>query len=336
MLGRWLVGCATMLTCLLFIGGVVLSSLLPGLAAKYYLLLPGEAFPVAPRIKVPEELRREIGQLSFTVVYERAASLPDALFEATRPGVRVVKYEEIIPPGQTEEQSTQVHRRLMNESQIAATVVALRAAGYEVKVGGHGVRIVATQPGSPAREALRPGDVVLAMDGQRTGTATDLIERIRRRTPGDTVELLVRRDDRDITVRVGTVPSQSEPSRPMVGANVETDGFELETPIQVSVEAGAVIGPSAGLMFALGIYDALTPGQLGGSLPVAGTGTLGMDGRVGPIDGIRQKVIGAERGGYQVFVAPAENAADARRAASSIKVVSVGTFDEALAALKGM
>ena len=72
----------------------------------------------------------------------------------------------------------------------------------------------------------------------------------------------------------------------MVGANVETEGFELETPIPGDVEAGAVIGPSAGLMFALGIYDALTPGQLGGSQAVAGTGTLGSDGRVGPIDGI--------------------------------------------------
>lgn len=325
-----------MLACLLFTAGVTVSSLLPGLAQRYYLLLPGEAFPVAPRIKVPEELRKETGQLAFTVVYERAASLPDAFVEATRPGVRVVKYEEIIPAGQTEEQSTEQHRRLMNESQVAATVVALRAAGYDVKIGGHGVRIVATQPGSPARESLKPGDVVVAIDGTRTGTSTDLIEEIRRRKPGDTVELRVRRGDEELTLRLGTVPSRSEPSRPMVGANVETEGFELETPIKVDVEAGAVVGPSAGLMFALGIYDALTPGALGGTLPIAGTGTLGMDGRVGPVDGIRQKVIGAERGGYKVFVAPAGSEKEARAAAASIRVVAVGTFDEALVALRGM
>ena len=334
--GRWLVGCATMLACAGFALGVVLASLLPGLAPKYYLLLPGEAFPVGPRIKVPDELRRESGQLSFTVVYERSASFADALVEATKPGVRVVKYEDIIPPGQTEEQSTVHHRRLMNESQVAATVVALRAAGYDVKIGGHGVRIVATMPGSPAREALKPDDVVLAIDGTRTGTSTDLIEEIRRRKPGDTLELRVRRGTEEMTLRVGTIPSQSEPSRPIVGANVETEGFELETPIKVEVEAGAVVGPSAGLMFALGIYDALTPGALGGSSAVAGTGTLGMDGRVGPVDGIRQKVIGAEKGGYKVFVAPAESEKEARAAASAIRVVAVGTFDEALAALKGM
>jgi PDZ domain-containing protein len=332
---RGLIGGSTLLVCLAVAAiSVVLTALLPGLASRYYLLLPGEAFPVGPRIKVPEELRKETGRLSFTVVYERAASLPDALVESTRRGVRVVPYEEIIPPGQTEEQSNQQARRLMNESQVAAAVVALRAAGYEVKVGGEGVRIVATLPATPAGAALRPGDVVLGIDGQQTGTATELIEAIRRHRPGETVELRVRRDGQEKAIRVGTVPSQSEPSRPMVGATVETEGFEARLPVAVSIESGAVVGPSAGLMFALGIYDALTPGELGGGLPVAGTGTIGLDGRVGPVDGARQKVIGAERAGYRLFLAPAENAVEARAAAASIRVVSVATFAEALDALQ--
>jgi PDZ domain-containing protein len=313
---------------------VVLSALLPGLAPKYYLLLPGEAFPVAPRIQVPADLQRETGRLSFTVVYERAASLPDALVESTRPGVRVVPYERIIPPGQTEEQSSRQARRLMSESQVAAAVVALRAIGYDVAVGGQGVRIVATLPGTPASEALRPDDVVLAIDGRRTGTATELIEAIRRPQPGETLDLRLRREGQETTVRVGTVPAQNEPSRPMVGATVETEGFEARMPVEVSVESGPVVGPSAGLMFALGIYDALTPGELAAGVPVAGTGTIGLDGRVGPVDGARQKVIGAEQGGYRVFLAPAENAAEARAAASSIRVIPVATFDEALGALR--
>jgi PDZ domain-containing protein len=222
----------------------------------------------------------------------------------------------------------------MNESQIAAAVVALRAAGYQVSVGGEGVRIVATLPGTPASESLRPGDIVLAIDGLRTGTATELIEAIRRRQPGETLELRLRREGSEATVRVGTVPAQNEPSRPMVGATVETEGFDARLPVQVSVESGAVVGPSAGLMFALGIYDALTPGELAAGVPIAGTGTIGLDGRVGPVDGARQKVIGAEQGGYRVFLAPAENAVEARAAASSIRVVSVATFDDALGELQ--
>ncbi|HEY3082383.1 MAG TPA: PDZ domain-containing protein [Chloroflexota bacterium] len=332
---RGLIGCSALLLCLAVVTvSVVLTALLPGLASRYYLLLPGEAFPVAPRIRVPDDMRKETGQLSFTVVYERAASLPDALVESTRRGVRVVPYEQIIPPGQTEEQSTRQARRLMNESQVAAAVVAERAAGYEVKVGGEGVRIVTTLPGTPASEALRPGDVVLGIDGQPTGTATDLIEAIRRHQPGETLELRVRRDGKETTIRVGTVPSTSEPSRPMVGATVETEGFDARLPVQVSIESGTVVGPSAGLMFALGIYDALTPGVLAAGVPIAGTGTIGLDGRVGPVDGARQKVIGAERGGYRVFLAPADNAVEARAAASSIRVVSVDTFAEALDALR--
>jgi PDZ domain-containing protein len=331
---RGLIGCSTLLVCLVFATvTVTLTALLPGPAWRYYLLLPGEAFPVGPRIRVPDNLRKESGQLSFTVVYERAASLPDALVESTHGGVRVVPYEQVIPTGQTEEQSNQQAPRLMNESQIAAAVVALRAAGYEVKIGGDGVRITGTAPGTPASQNLQRGDVVLGIDGQRTGTATELIEAIRRHQPGDTVELRVRRDGQETTIRTGTVPSPTEPSRPMVGATVETEGFQAQLPVPVSIEAGPVVGPSAGLMFALGIYDALTPGELGGGAPIAGTGTIGLDGRVGPVDGARQKVIGAERAGYRVFLAPSENAAEARAAASAIKVVSVATFDEALQAL---
>src|SRR5919198_1153624 len=147
---RGLIGCSTLLVCLVFATvTVTLTALLPGPAWRYYLLLPGEAFPVGPRIRVPDNLRKESGQLSFTVVYERAASLPDAL-------------------------------------------VALRAAGYEVKIGGDGVRITGTAPGTPASQNLQRGDVVLGIDGQRTGTATELIEAIRRHQPGDTVELRVR------------------------------------------------------------------------------------------------------------------------------------------------
>jgi PDZ domain-containing protein len=89
-------------------------------------------------------------------------------------------------------------------------------------------------------------------------------------------------------------------------------------------------------MFALGVYDAVTPGQLGAGRSVAGSGTIGLDGQVGPVDGARQKVIGAERAGARVFLVPRENAADARAGAGAIRVVPVGTFGEAVAALEAL
>jgi PDZ domain-containing protein len=327
---RALVGLLSLLVLAAVAIALVASTVLPKLAARYYLLLPGEAIPVAPAVHVPIDRRQQTGDLSYTVVYEQAADLPAALFAAVRPGVRVVPYEAVVPPSQTPEQSTELNKRLMGESQSVAAVVALRKLGYDARVGGRGARVVAVLPDKPAAGALRVGDVIVGVDGQSIGTVGDLQTAIRGHQPGDALEVAFRRDGAEQSARVGTVPASDDPHRPLIGLAVETDGFTAELPFPVTIDAGPVLGPSAGLMFALGIYDALTPGPLGRGVKIAGTGTVDPQGRVGPVDGVAQKVIGAEKAGAALFFAPADNAAEARRAASSIRVVPVATFDDAL------
>jgi len=172
--------------------------------------------------------------------------------------------------------------------------------------------------------------VIVRVDGQSIGTVGDLQTAIRGHVPGDELDIAFRRDNADHSARVATVPASDDPHRPLIGVTVETDGFTADLPFPVTIDAGPVLGPSAGLMFALGIYDALTPGPLGRGVKIAGTGTVDPQGRVGPVDGVAQKVIGAEKAGAALFFAPADNAAEARRAASSIRVVPVATFDDAL------
>ena len=330
-------GAASLFACAVLGALLALTTLLPGPAYKYYLLLPGDAFPIATAVKVPDERRRDTGQLSFTVVYQQQAGFLDAVMAAGRRGVRVVPYEAIIPRGTTPEESTQANRRLMSESQTAAAVVALRALGHTVEATGRGVRIAGLVADRPAEKVLKKDDVVTAFDGRPVRTATELIEAIRRRKPGDTVELTVRRGDQTLErLKVETVPAPDDPERPVVGAFVETEGFQAELPFPVEIAAGSVIGPSAGMMFALGIYDALTPGPLGDGQTVAGTGTIGLDGRVGAVEGVAQKVIGAEKAGATLFLAPKETYEEARAVAGTIRVVPVATFEEALAAVRGM
>lgn len=333
---RAAVGALSALVLLAMVLLLTATTVLPGVARRYYLLLPGAVFPVAPAVQLPPERRQETGDLLYAIVYEAEATLSEALLAAARPGVRVVPYEEVIPAEVTTDESNQLNRRLMAESQTAAAVVALRAAGYPVAVNGQGVRIVEVVPGRPAAATLRPGDVIVAQDGEPVGLAAELIEGIRRRRPGDEVALTVLRDGARVDLRVGTVPSPGDPIRPAVGALVETVGFQTDLPFPVSVRSGDVIGPSAGLLFALGIYDALTPGRLGDGHKVAGTGTIGIDGEVGPVDGAAQKAIAAEQAGAELFLTPVENAAEARRAAASMRVVPVRTFAEALAAVDGL
>jgi len=331
--GRVWRGAVALATLVALAVGLIAWSALPGLSGRYYLMLPGEAFPVAPRVVVPEERRREVGDLNLTVVYEQATDLPGALLARGRYGVRVVPYEEVIPRGTTEEESNRQFRQAMDESSATAAAVALRRAGYPVRIGGRGVRVTGTMAGTPAAGVLSRGDVVVAHGQTRVRTVAELTEASRRVRPGEEVALTVRRGGEEREVRVGTVSAPNEPERAMIGIYVETEGFEVELPFPVRVEEQVVGGPSAGLMLALGIYDAVTPGRLGDGQRVAGTGTLDMEGRVGGVAGIAQKVLGAERSGADLFLVPADGLADARSVATGMRVVPVRSFDEALAAL---
>jgi PDZ domain-containing protein len=90
-------------------------------------------------------------------------------------------------------------------------------------------------------------------------------------------------------------------------------------------------------MFALGLYDLLTPGDLTSGRTIAGTGEIGVDGTVYPIGGVGEKVVAAAADGATVFLVPTDNLADARKAVGdrSIELVPIATFADALAYLQG-
>lgn len=326
-------GAGVALFLLLVVGALTLTVVLPGLASRYYLMLPGAAFSIAEKIHVPAQQRHETGDLAFTVVYEQRVDLPGAVAAAGRYGVRVAPYEEVIPRGMTEEESAAQYRHAMDESRVIAAAVGLRRAGFPVRIGGRGARVTGTMVGTPADGQLRRGDVIVGYNGARIGSVNELTEANRRLRPGDPVELLVRRGGEERTLRLTTTRAPNEPARAMIGAYVETEGFDAELPFPVTIDEQVAGGPSAGLMFALGVYDAVTPGKLGGGHRVAGTGTLDLEGRVGGVDGIRQKLLGAQSAGYDLFVVPVDNAPEARAAGTAMRVIPVRTFDEALAAL---
>jgi PDZ domain-containing protein len=114
-----------------------------------------------------------------------------------------------------------------------------------------------------------------------------------------------------------------------------TVGYKYEFPINVNLHLADVGGPSGGMMFALGIYDKLTPGALTGARFIAGTGTITSTGNVGPIGGIRQKMYGAQNAGASYFLAPSENCNEVvGNIPSGLKVFKVSTFSEAINIVK--
>ena len=189
-------------------------------------------------------------------------------------------------------------------------------------------------PGNTVEGILKVGDTITAAQGQQVQTANDLVNLVRRQKPGSTILLTVKRGSDSFDVKVPTKESDTEPGIAVVGIMIETYNFGHNLPVQIDIDSENIGGPSAGLMFTLGIMDAMTPDGLTAGHKVAGTGTVSLDGKVGPIGGVEQKVIGAERAGAEYFLAPKDNYQAARSAARNIHVVQVDTVDDAIAFLR--
>lgn len=301
-----------------------------------FIISPGGSYDVGSRLRVPDERRQESGKLAFTAVLARPGSWLDVLRARLDDTTEAVPVEEVRPRGISPEEFNQINRRLIDESKSVAAVVALRAAGFDARVTGQGAQIVATLEGMPAESVLREGDVVVAADGQPVGTAVELIESIRRHQVGEKVRLTVLRDSQRQELEVGTKNSPNEPGRPLIGASVNTRQFDVILPFPVTIDTENVGGASAGLMFSLGILDAVTAGILTRGYYVAGTGTIAADGSIGPIGGAAQKVMAAERDGAQIFLVPQRNLEDAQRGARSIRLYPVERFAEAVRILCGL
>jgi PDZ domain-containing protein len=237
----------------------------------------------------------------------------------------------VYPPGTSEEQIQQENSLDMRDSQDTATIVALRAANIPVTPT---VVVDSVQPGGPSLGKLKEGDVFVSVDGAPIVTADDLRTAVGKVKPGAPVTMVVHRGSADQTVTVTTAPATDDPTRPIVGISLRT-GYDSK--VTVDIKLDAVGGPSAGLMFTLGIYDKLTAGSLTGGLHIAGTGTMSVDGTVGPIGGIQQKLRAARSDGATAFFVPASNCSEAVPAApNGLRLIKVSTFTQAVAAVRAL
>lgn len=248
----------------------------------------------------------------------------------------VVPRTVIYPEGQTAQQANEQNAVMFDDSQDQAITAALATQG--IKPTKTDVVVFSVSPGSPADGKLKTGDVITAVDGTALSTPDDIHTLIQKHKPGDTVTFSVTRDGAPQTVSIVTTQSNdSGPSRALVGF---VPGTRNVFPFDVKIQLDNVGGPSAGMMFALGIVDELssqdlTQGQDGKGMHIAGTGTIDAQGNVGPIGGVQMKTIAARRDGATVFLTPADNCADAEKnVPSGLRLVKVTTLQSALDALQ--
>ena len=274
------------------------------------------------------------GSLDFTTVRVVggpgfAVNAVDVLTAWLDPNRDVFPVDALFPPDATKEQVAEENRVEMSSSQHAAAAVALRALGYDVP---QVVSVARVSPDAPSAGELKAGDILVSIAGAPVTDPAATRAAVQKVSPGDTLDVVVERGGSQVTVHPKT--GKADDGRTVLGVVL---GVDYRMPFGVSIDAGNVGGPSAGLMFSLGVYDKLTEGELTGGKSIAGTGTINDDGSVGAIDGIRQKMVGARQAGASYFLAPGANCADvAGQAPEGMTVVKVETFDQARTAVESI
>jgi PDZ domain-containing protein len=254
------------------------------------------------------------------------------VFQALRgwldPSEAVVPETELYPAGQSVQQTQAQDTQEMTGSQQLATAAALSTLHIPYQTY---VSVVSTVPGYPASKALKAGDVIEAVDGKPVSGQTSLSSMITAHPVGTMLTLTVVRAGKTLTIPVA---SKASGGTAVVGVTVQQ---QYKFPFQVSISVGNIGGPSAGMMFALGIIDKITPLNLTGGKFIAGTGEITASGQVDPIGGIQQKLVGARSAGATIFLTPAGNCSDTTGAVpAGLRLVKVSTLSQAMSDLEAI
>jgi PDZ domain-containing protein len=323
-----------------------------------YALTPASADPVNDRIEfgeLPDDVERFETSNAFFFVTVTSPSQSVLSWFAGRndPAIDFLTEEDkfgVRTPSQRREFNLQAMRTAEQEAQY----VALTTLGYDVEITPGEVivqDVLCKTPSDdgecaewfPSDEQIDPADRILEADGVELESVEDLSEVLSDKEPGDTIDLLIDRPgegEREVTVELSASPD--DPDRTIIGF-VPFDTRAITLPFEVDIRTGDIGGPSAGLAFTLAMIDELSPGDLTGPQNVAVTGTISLDGSVGAIGGLTQKVSAVHQHGVSVFLVPASQAElddperlqrlkDAGR--GQVEIIPVATLDEALAALE--
>lgn len=311
----------------------------------YYLYRPGSVEELGSKVTVEGGEKDTSGNLYLTTVLSlRASNIYYLAYGMFAPHTDLRKVKEVRGDLSNEEYNRLlVH--MMDTSQNHAFAAGLRASGEDVKVKPNGVFVRDIRKETDAKKKLEVGDVIHQVDDQPVNQASEFLEYLSHKKAGDQVEITF---DRDGTVKkesIELVSLQNSMNKAGVGIVTENQ-FNIDTSRTVNINAGDIGGPSAGLMFSLEIYNQATPGDLTKGYEIAGTGTIDLDGNVGQIGGIQEKIVAVDRAGIDIFFCPADiqeydtNEKDVKEVAEKegfkVKIVPVKTLQEAIDYLEAL
>jgi len=314
----------------LFVTVVVLQRI----PTRTYILMPDVAHPVAPLVHIHGKPHPAgVGNLYFVDVREEKASQLDLLFPWLHPHSSYIPAKLLLPPGKTDKAFVHIELRQMAESQRDAAAVAEQRVSLHA-IYPYGVLVQQVAVRTDAAKKLKPADVIVAINGRPTPTLPKLRAVMATVKPRATVTLRVLRKKVTRTVRLRTVGSRGHAFIGIAAALAA----KIKLPTKVSIDAGDIGGPSAGLAFTLEVMQ-----QLGADVThgykVAATGVINLDGTVSAIGGVEQKTWGVRDAGAQVFLVPVDqgNSKTAEKfAGPNLKIIPVTSIGQALHALAAL
>ncbi len=330
---RWLTSFGFFFAVLIITLGLVLR--LP-----YYVVSPGSSRPTESLISVngAQTFVHE-GEVDLLTVSLRQATPFEALAAWVNSDLDLASREDILGK-QSPDQNRDLNLRMMSQSKDAAQYQALTRLGYPVESNGTGAVVAAVVESGPSANMLVPGDVIVRANSQQISFSQQLINVISATAPGATITLGVEPYDstldsalppREVQVVLGA--REGDTTKGFLGVTTVTRDLSFTFPVEVTIDSGRVGGPSAGLAFTLGILDVMTPDSLTGGLKVSATGTIALDGSVGPIGGIHQKVMASRRAGVDLMLVPTSEINEARKYAGDLRVEPVASLTQALEVL---
>jgi PDZ domain-containing protein len=297
---------------------------------RWYLFSPGSLRPTESAISIKGHTAFESkGSITYPTVSVsiRPATTAGLIRGLLDDRIEIESRDQIYPEGNIKQDQI-LNQQMMEDSKLAATIVAFRTVGYPVSVTGTGAFVDQVMKGFPASSTFHQGDVITAIDGHTVTTSDQLRPLLGTRPAGSEVAVTIRRPAKssanqgastttlagttnatdgsqtiNTTVQLGS--NSTDPSHGYLGIAVSTADQGLKLPFKVDMDSGDVTGPSGGLAWTLGLIDRLTPGDLTRGKTIVATGEMAPDGTVGQIGGIEQKMAAVLRNGADEFLFPA-------------------------------
>lgn len=275
-----------------------------------YVMQPGNAYDVSDFIEVKGGDENDEGTLSLMTVSMYQATPVTYLLAQWKDHRKIMDINQVRNPHEDEEEYNVRQLKMMEDSQFNAKLVAFKEAGLPYKINYKGIYVLNVLEGGASEEILKTGDKITLINGEKVQTTDQLANKLAEKQLGDEMKLGIVRAKKqlDVTIKLKEIPGVKDGR---VGLGITyAENKSIQTTPKVTIKTADIGGPSAGLMFTLGLLNQLLDEDIAKGYNIAGTGEILEDGTVGRIGGIDMKVIAADKAGVEIFFAPDDTITD--------------------------